>query len=168
VLAGRNFREYRLMEMLEKLDQVYDVAILDAAPGVDVLQISALVACTHFLIPVALSHLAVVGASDALASTASLKKVGAYRGEFLGILPTMWERRTRESQAQLELLARQFGRLVWPPVPLDVKAREAPSYGRTLWEYAPGTRALRGVEMYECVVGGYGQVLSRLTREVWG
>lgn len=158
-------REASLRRSLARFEDLYDVCVLDAAPGVDVLQIGALVACTEFLIPVALDHLAVVGAGDALVSVASLQAVGRFEGRFLGVLPTFWERRTREGQGQLEMLARQFGRLVWPPIPTDVRAREAPAYGKTLWEYAPKGRAVRGVVMGECRVGGYGQVLKRLGRE---
>lgn len=165
ILAGMSFREYKLADGLEKIDG-YDMAILDAAPGVDVLQISALVACSHFIIPVALDHLAVVGAGDALSTTASLKKLGRFQGEFLGILPTFWERTTKESHEQLEIIVNQFSTLVWPPIPKDVKAREAPSYGKTLWEYAPKTRALNGVKLGNKAVGGYRQVLKRLIQEV--
>ena len=167
ILAGMAFREQRLRQALDVYAGVYDVCLLDAAPGVDVLQIGALVACDYFLIPVALDHLAVVGAADALASTASLLQVGAFRGRCLGVLPTMWERRTKESQTQLEVLAGQFRELVWPPVPLDVKAREAPAHGMTLWEYAPVCRALQGAILDSGArVGGYVQVLARLVREV--
>lgn len=169
ILAGTSFREYKLRDALARTPRDYDVAILDAAPGVDVLQIGALVACTHFLIPVALDHLAVVGAADALASTASLHQVGAFKGRCLGVLPTMWERTTKESHEQLEILAGQFKRLVWPPIPRDTKAREAPAHGLTLWEYAPGTRALHGVSIDgRPPVGGYEQVLWRLVQEVFG
>lgn len=165
-LAGTMFREYKLRDILDRIE-VYDIAILDTAPGVDVLQIGALVACTHFLIPVALDHLAVVGAADALASTASLHQVGAFKGHCLGVLPTMWERTTTESHQQLEILAGQFGKMVWPPIPRDTKAREAPAHGMTLWEYAPMTRALQGVKVGEQRVGGYVQVLRRLAGEVF-
>lgn len=164
-LSGQSFREYALRDALSKL-QGFDVAILDVAPGVDILQIGAFVACTAFLIPVALDHLAVVGAGDALSTIASLKQVGAFKGQFLGILPTFWERTTRESHEQLEIIAKEFASLVWPPVPLDVKAREAPSYGQTLWEYAPGTRALAGAKINGTPIGGYAQVLARLQREI--
>lgn len=163
ILSGRSFRELVLRDALDDLgeDDWYDVCVLDAAPGVDVLQIGALVACDGFVIPVALDHLAVVGAADALASVAALQKHGL-GGEFLGVLPTMWERSTRESQAQLEGLVEQFGEWVWPPVPKDVKAREAPAFGRTLWEYDPGCRALVGVELNGTMVGGYGRVVERI------
>jgi chromosome partitioning protein len=166
ILAGRSFREYALRDALAWVADKYDVVILDAAPGVDVLQIGALVACDAFLIPVALDHLAVVGAGDALASAASLSKIGGFQGRFLGILPTMWERQTKESHQQLLALAHQFGRMVWPPVPRDVKAREAPRHGQTLWEFAPGCRALVGVQFNGAHQGGYGQVLARFRQEV--
>lgn len=160
ILAGRNFREYALRDALRKIGG-YDVAILDVAPGVDVLQVGALVACTAFIIPVALDHLAVVGAGDALASAAALRS-NAESGRFLGILPTMWERTTKESHEQLQMLARDYKELVWPPIPLDVKAREAPAYGKTLWEYAAHCRALDGVWVRQERVGGYRAVLERL------
>lgn len=166
-LVEMNFREYQLKRALDSVGDAYDAIILDIAPGTDILQISALVAADVFLIPVALGHLAVVGAADALGTVASLKEVGAFSGTFLGVLPTMWERTTKESHEQFNILAQQFGTMVWPPIPLDVKAREAPGFGQTLWEYAPKTRALTGVELRsgKCV-GGYAEVLARMMKEV--
>ncbi len=166
-LVEMNFREYQLKRALSDVGDAYDAIILDIAPGTDILQISALVAADVFLIPVALGHLAVVGAADALGTVASLKEVGAFSGTFLGVLPTMWERTTKESHEQFNILAQQFGHMVWPPIPLDVKAREAPGFGQTLWEYAPKTRALTGVELRSGKrVGGYAEVLARLLKEI--
>jgi len=165
-LAGMDFREFALRDALEGFD-CYDVCILDVAPGVDVLQVCALVACDAFLIPVELSYLAVVGAGDALTSATQLMERGrGVCGHFIGVLPTFWERTTRESQEQLQMLVEMFGEQGWPPIPLDVKAREAPAHGQTLWEYAPGTRALNGVEIGGVRRGGYRQVLARLAREI--
>lgn len=167
VLAGQSFREQVLKRALDRFAVDFDWCVLDAAPGVDILQVSALVACDYFLIPVALDHLAVVGAGDALASAASLTHAGALDARFLGVLPTMWERTTNESHAQLEHIARQFGKLVWPPIPLDVKARESPAFGQTLWEYAPRCRAMEGILINggKRQVGGYRQVLDRLLED---
>lgn len=169
-LTAMDFREYKLREALARVSAPYQVCVVDTAPGVDVLQVGALVAATHFLVPVGLDHLATVGAADLLASVASLQQVGAFRGKCLGVLPTMWEQSTRESKGQLQALVRGYGRLVWPPIPVDVKAREAPRQGVTLWEYAPGCRALAGAyiqrEEGPVRVGGYAEVLSRLRREL--
>jgi chromosome partitioning protein len=165
-LAGLNFREQVLGVALERLDADYEVCVLDVAPGVDVLQINALVACDGFLVPVNLAHLAVVGAGDVLASAVGLAQYGVEAGNFLGILPTFWDRQTKESHAQLEALVEQFGEWVWPPIPRDVKAREAPAFGQTLWEYAPHCRALAGIEIEGQMRGGYVRVLGRVMREV--
>lgn len=170
-LMGENFREYRLRDRLGSFSERYEVCVLDTSPGVDVLQVSALVACDAVLTPVCLEHLAVVGAGDLLGTVASLQQVGAFRGRWLGVLPTMWERRTNESEGQLRALAAAFKRLVYPPIPVDARAREAPRAGKTLWEYAPECRALQGTEIVKeggerVRIGGYGEVLARVRREV--
>jgi len=169
ILTGKPFRELVLLNGLKGLD--YDAAILDVAPGVDLLQVAALVAATHFLIPGALDQWSVVGARDAMESAAALRAAGALNGQFLGVLPTFWERTTNEGRQQLEFLAQQFGRLVWEPIPLDVKAREAAAHGQTLWEYAPDCRALQGVvlnggQAQDRRVGGYVHAVERLIVEV--
>lgn len=166
IITGESFSEYILRNALERLKKPYDLIVLDTAPGADVLQINALVAATHFLIPVSLAHLATVGAVDVLGTVASLKKVGAFLGTFLGVLPTMWERTTKESQAQLQGMAAHFKRLTWPPIPIDVKAREAPGHQQTLWEYAPDCRALNGVAINGQLRGGYRRVVTRLRDEI--
>jgi len=166
ILTGQDFREQALKQALARFEG-YHVCILDAAPGVDVLQVAALVAADSFLIPVALDHLAVIGAADALASAMSLSQLGALDARFLGILSTMWERTTNESHAQLQALASQFGQLVWPPIPLDVKARECTAHGKTLWEYSPDTRSIKGVRIHNgTVIGGYEAVKQRLVGEI--
>lgn len=71
ILVGRPFRERLLSQALQALAD-YDVIIIDVAPSVDLLQLSSLIASDSFLIPVALDHLAVVGASDALISAAAI------------------------------------------------------------------------------------------------
>ena len=166
ILVGRPFRERALRKALETLSG-YDVAICDVAPSVDLLQLSSLIASDGFLIPVALDHLAVVGASDALISAAAIKEYGELDAKFLGVLPTFWERVSKESRQQMEALTEQFDNLVWPPIPRDVKVRESPAYGQTLFEYAPECRALDGIKLKSGEVrGGYRQVLDRLIREM--
>jgi len=172
-LVTENFREYKLRDRLGGFGERYDLCVLDTAPGVDVLQIGALIACDWVLTPVGLQHLAVVGAGDLLGTVASLRQVGAFKGKWLGVLPTMWDQRSREGRGQFKALARGFKRLVWPPVPVDVKAAEAARRGETVWEYCIDSRVVQGAEVmvdreeerYE-VIGGYGSVMGRLRREM--
>lgn len=167
MLAGQAFREMVVKDGLERLGLPgFEVAILDTAPGADLLQVAALIAATEFIVPVCLDHLAMVGVVDLLATAASLARAGASGARFLGVLPTMWERTTRESQAQLEEMTEEFREWVWPPIPVDVRCKEAAAHGRTLWEWAPGCRALDGVEQGDMPrIGGYRAVLRRLTEK---
>lgn len=166
LLSADPFGIQKLKAALDGVAREYDVCILDAAPGADILQMSALVACTHFIIPVGLAELAVIGAVDALGMVASLKQHGAFSGRFLGVLPTQWERTTNESQHQLEMMTEKFNQLVWPPIPVDTKAREAARLGQTLLEYAIDSRAVTGVALNGHFCGGYARVVARLIKEL--
>ena len=165
-LTAQAFREQALKKALKSVHTTYNYIILDLAPSVDVLHVSALVAADAFLVVTRLDHLAVVGVNDALLTLAALKEGGVEAPKMLGILPTFWDRTTKESEHQLAALARTFGPKLWPPIPKDVKAREAPAYGQTLWEYSPACRAVVGAKLGNRQVGGYDQALDRLLEEL--
>jgi len=168
-LVGQNFREFALQRVLSDLD--YDFILLDCPPSVDIIQIAAFVATDLFLVPTKLDQLALVGVRDVLNTVAALRDTlpGACRATLLGILPTFWDRVTKETHIQLTNLVKQFGKLVYPPIPQDTRCRVAPAHGQTLWEFAPSTRALKGVVLNGGkgeAAGGYEQVLERLLQEV--
>lgn len=165
-VSAQRFREHALDRALASIKDDYDTIILDTAPGADLLQINALLACTHLMIPVKLDHLSVQGASDTLATVSSLEKLGALKARFLGVLPTYWEQTTTHTQDQLKVLVKQFGNLVWPPIPADTKVREASAEGLTLWEYAPVCRALSGALVNGGMVGGYKATVERLMETI--
>ena len=167
-LTSQNFREQALQRALYGVNSEYANVVFDLAPSVDVLHIAALVAADAFLVVTRLDHLAVVGVKDALVTLAALSDAGVSCPQFLGVLPTFWDITTNESDHQLAALAKTFGPKLWPPIPNDVKAREAPAYHKTLWEYAPSTRALVGVQINGNPkrIGGYAQALDRLLQEV--
>ena len=88
--------------------------------------------------------------------------------KFLGysILPTFFERSTRETLAQLKELVQAFGSRVWPPIPQDTRVRESSAYGKTVWEYTPETSAAQGYPNGKQRIGGYQQTLDRLVEVI--
>jgi chromosome partitioning protein len=161
-LAGVTLREYILADGLQ--NSGYDVIVLDCAPSVDLLHFAALVAADYLLIPTRLDKLAVNGVRDALQTLVALKRIS--HCQVAGILPTFYERVTLESHEQLIHLAQTFGKLVWPPIPQDTQCRVASRIGKTLWEHEPNTKAIVGYEQGNRQVGGYNQVLERITEIV--
>ena len=164
MISSRTMREYVLDEVFSKTR--YDLILLDCAPSVDVLMTAAIVASHYLLIPTRLDQLSVKGVRDLLASLSQLKRITTC--EVGAILPTFYDRQTNESYTQLQHLAKSFGDYVWPPIPQDTVCRESARIGKTLWECAPGTRALIGYTDKGVSIGGYKQALDRFEEQFFG
>lgn len=160
-----NFSEKTLYNLLRK--STYDIIFIDLAPSLDVLHLSGLLASDWVIIPTRLDALAVDGVKEIALTMAEISRRGhPFHG--YNILPTFFERTTRESFLQLEELTRVFGKHVLPPIPQDTRVREAPAYGKTLLEYAPHCTALQGMRTNDHRVGGYIQTFTRLKEIVNG
>jgi chromosome partitioning protein len=165
-VATLNFRERVLAKALE--GAAYDVVILDCAPSLDVLHVGALVASNFVIVPTKLDFLAIDGVNEVLRSAAEVQQAG-YDVGIAGILPTFYDRVTRESAEQLRRLVAAFKALVWPPIPQDVKLREAPAFGQTIWEYSPSTAGVKGYPSANGHnLGGYQSIVERLLEVIDG
>jgi len=166
ILAGMDFRERFLAAVISEIAGKYDAILIDCAPSVDVLHVSALVAAKYLLIPTKLDHLAIDGVAEVVNSLTEIWRKSGMGASLLGIVPTFLDRQTNESIVQLQALVQQFGKLVLPPVPVDVHLRECPAFGKTIWEYAPTSRSIVGVANGNGkTVGGYLQI-AKIIEEV--
>lgn len=157
-----DFREAILDETLRRTS--YDAILLDMAPSLDVLHINGLVASDFVIIPTRLDALAVDGVKEILLT---MGEIAQRRRPFEGysILPTFFDRTTRETLTQFQEVIKTFGKRVWPPIPQDTRVRESAAYGKTLWEYSPDSPAITGFQEGKQRIGGYAQILTRV-REV--
>jgi chromosome partitioning protein len=133
-LVGKRYRETVLARALAGLEA--DFCILDTGPSRDLMHDLAHEAAGEVIIPAQLDHLALVGVAQEMDSLREVREHG-HPIEVTAILPTFYDSTTRESAHNLQKLAETFGDLVLPAVPRTTKLREAPAYGRTLWEYLP-------------------------------
>lgn len=154
-----NFRETILLDLFAESN--YDVILLDMAPSLDVLHINGLVASDWVLIPTRLDALAVDGVKEILFSMGEISQRG-HPFDGYCILPTFFDRTTRETLTQLQEIVQVFGDHVWPPIPQDTRAREAAAFGKTLWEYSPDSPSIAGYKENKKRVGGYRQVLEHV------
>jgi chromosome partitioning protein len=154
-----DYRESILTDHLRKTN--YDCILLDMAPSLDVLHVNGLVTSDWVMIPTRLDALATDGVKEILLTMGEVARRGH---RFLGysILPTFFERTTRETLAQLKDLTGTFTNRVWPPIPQDTRVRESAAYGKTLWEYAPESASMLGYSNGRQRIGGYRQALERL------
>lgn len=139
-------REYAIADLLAQASG-YHAVVMDLAPGSDVLQIAALAAADYVIVPTKLDYLALDGVVEAQRSVASLGKLrGVEPPAMLGLLPTMFDRVSRETGENLTRAARIMGgmAMILPPIPVDTHVREAQARGLALREYADATPGLIG------------------------
>ena len=160
-----DFRETILADILKEAP--YDAVLLDMAPSLDVLHINGLIAADWVVIPTRLDALAVDGVKEILTTMAEVSRSG-HRYHGYSILPTFFDRTTRETFIQFQELAKTFGEHLWPPIPQDTRVRETAAYGKTMWDYSPHSTAMEGYPEGRQKLGGYRQVLRRMLEVING
>jgi chromosome partitioning protein len=160
-----DFRENILIDLLD--NSGYDVVMMDMAPSLDVLHVNGLVASDWVIIPTRLDAMAVDGVREILLTMGEVARRG-YPFQGYSILPTFFDRTTRETLVQFKEIVRTFGNRVWPPVPQDTRTREASAFSKTLWEYTPTSAVMVGYSNGRARLGGYRQIMKRVFEVING
>lgn len=149
VLAAQHAPVDTLARALDPLRTVADYCIIDTAPSVDPLGLATLYAADHVLIPALCETLSLDGIRNITSTIAELRRTHRATTQLLGVLPTKYRRSTKEHRANLTALARAYGRLIYPPIPLATVVAESTAYQEPLWTYAPDHPATTA---YRCVL----------------
>lgn len=130
--------ELTLSETLTGLDRQFDYVIVDTSPGWDPLTVNILFYVSEVLTPVSLEVMSIQGLVEFLKSIASIQK---YRPQLAlkYILPTFLDMRVKKSVGILEKLQELYGNNVCAPIRYNVRLSEAPAYGQSIYEFAPGS-----------------------------
>jgi chromosome partitioning protein len=141
-LRGISGKELILGEQLRTVSDLYDMCVIDCAPSLNVLMLSALVASTSVVVPVQAQFYAVDGLKR-LVETIQLMRTRFHPClvRVLGLLLTYVERRTTLSRRVETGLRKLFGSLVFNTViHKTIALAEAPSVGQSILTYAPESR----------------------------
>jgi chromosome partitioning protein len=126
-------------QMIHPLAREADYTLIDMPPSKGAGFREVLFAADWVLVPTQLERLSLEGVAF-MAATAQEMASGRGRApRLLGIVPNMTRRASEHTQQMAELV-KTFGPTVWPPIPLSVKVAEACSYGRNLFDSAPGEK----------------------------
>ncbi len=94
-------RERILKELLSKVQDGYDFVLVDCPPNLGLLTVNALVACHGVIIPLQCEYFAMRGLSMLLDTLNKVKRRLNPQLDILGILPTLYNSRTRHAQEVL-------------------------------------------------------------------
>lgn len=141
-LVGMADRESRLKDILQPVDA--DIVIIDCPPALGLLTINALVAADKVLIPVQSEYFALEGLGQLL-NTIQLVRQGLNPHlEILGVVLTMFNKRTVLSEQVQAEVERHFGEKLFKAViPRNVRLAEAPSFGKTIFEHDKWSKGAR-------------------------
>lgn len=137
----------------------YEHIIVDCPPALGLLTINALAAADYVLIPVQAEYYALEGLGQLL-GTIQRVRAGINNGlELLGVVLTMYDKRTSLSEQVKAEVAKHFGaKLFETTIPRNVRLAEAPSYGVTIYEHDKWSK---GARAYKALVK---EVAERLDR----
>ena len=114
----------------------YDVCVIDTPPALTNRTFAALLAADAILAPVGINDYSIQGVAELLRA---IKGVSAHYGraepQFLGLLPSVFDRKSRRERDLFEQLAQEAGRLLFPGLVAkrDAYSRAA-SDGEPVWK----------------------------------
>lgn len=146
-LANQTGRENRLRQALHGLS--YDYILIDCPPALGLLTINALAAAQWLLVPVQAEYYAMEGLGQLMDVFARVKQSLNPDINLLGVIVTMYDKRTTLAEQVVAELKKYFGAAVFDTyVPRNVKLAEAPSHGQPISEHdswSKGARAYKQI-----------------------
>lgn len=158
-LSKASRREQRLKQVINNVDDRYDVVIVDCAPSTSLLTINALVAADGFIIPVSPSYLSLEGVISLGEVVHNVRQNMGKAAPVLGVLMTRVPESDDEAQAIIRQVRGHYGGKVFDTViHQDAALEAAPGHGESIFAYAPNSQ---GATEYEALTN---EVVDRLER----
>lgn len=150
ILHGMVGREMVFENLFSKVDQEYDVVLIDVAPSISMLQNCALVYARRMLIPVAMDPLSLQGVGANVESARLLNAAFKLDVRPTAILPVMLDCRLQMTAIVMESLLELAERLhipVLPSIRVDAAVTKASRERQFLVDYDPRTRAAQDYQV---------------------
>ena len=126
----------QLKAALSSVARVYDYIIIDSPPSLSLLTVNGMIAADYLLLPVQTEFYALEGVAQLLESMKLVKKAMNPNLKLLGVVATMYDKRTTLSVQVLEEIKRYFKDKVFnTTIPRNVRVAEAPSHGAPVGSY---------------------------------
>lgn len=149
-LAGQPDRLFRLSAALDAAPGRYDFVLIDCPPSLGVLTLNGLAAVREIFVPMQAHFLAMQGMVKLMDTVRLIARQTGKPLHVTGVVLCQHETTTSHGREVVAELDRFFesargqalpwsnGRVYRPAIRRNVKLTESPSFGQTVFEYAPG------------------------------
>ncbi len=143
-LVSMHERESRLKNVLNGIRTSYDYVLVDCPPSLGLLTVNALAASEHVLIPVQCEYYALEGLGQLLRTIELVRQSLNPDLHVLGVLLTMYDKRNQLARQVLNEVMKNFpGRVFDSVIPRTISLAEAPSFGKSILQFDPASKAAR-------------------------
>lgn len=135
-MAGMNKKFVQLRTAIQSVEEDYDFIIIDSPPSLSLLTVNGMIAADYLLLPVQTEFYALEGVAQLLDSMMLVRKAMNPNLRLLGVLATMYDKRTSlSSQVLLEIKKYFKDKVFETTIPRNVRVAEAPSHGVPVGSY---------------------------------
>ena len=135
-MAGMMQKFTMLRQAIRSVDGDYDYVIIDSPPSLSLLTVNGMIAADYLILPVQTEFYALEGVAQLLESMSMVKKAMNPDLKLLGVVATMYDRRTSLSTEVMAELRKYFKDKVFEAtIPRNVRVAEAPSHGVPVGDY---------------------------------
>ena len=134
----------QLRNAIKKVRDQYDYIIIDSPPSLSLLTVNGMIASDYLLLPVQTEFYALEGVAQLLDSVKLVRKAMNPELKLLGVLATMYDKRTSLSVQVVEEIRKYFKDKIFKTlIPRNVRLAEAPSHGVPVGAYDPFSKGSR-------------------------
>ena len=131
-------RVFFLKKALEAVQSHYRFILIDTPPSLGLLSLNALSASSCFIVPLQCEYYALEGLGRLLETAREVQERWNPSLKLKGILLTLFDARNSLSYQVEKEVRRHFGEQVFDTlIPRNVRLSEAPSFGKSIFQYAP-------------------------------
>lgn len=135
-LVSAMSREMILKNAIDEVKDKYDYIFIDCPPSLGILTLNALAASNGLIIPIQGEYYALEGLTQLINTMNIVKKKLNPNISILGVVLTMFDRRTQLTKQVAEEVEKYFGEKVFKTfIPRNVRLAEAPSHGLAISDY---------------------------------
>ncbi|MFH1855989.1 MAG: ParA family protein [Candidatus Omnitrophota bacterium] len=136
ILGRERILRTAVYKMLNTNAKKYDYIIIDCSPSLNILTINGLAAVHYILVPIQTHYFSLEGMKELFSTLHIVKERLNFQLEVLGILPTLFDGRTKMNREILYQIKDYFKEKVFKTaVRVNVKLAEASLYKKSIFDY---------------------------------
>ncbi len=133
-----------IYKMINTQTRNYDYIIMDCSPSLNLTTINGLASAQFILIPAQTHYFSLEGMKELFSTIEIVKERLNPKLQILGILPTLYDMRTRISRQILGQMRKYFGDKVFKTaIHTNIKLVEAQVHKKSIFEFAPNSNGAR-------------------------